>query len=138
MSLTTEVCRFIADHRDRFGVAPICRVLTGHGVKIGPRTFHAWATRAPSKRSLWDATITEVLAGYYEPDEHGRRPRHPDRPDGRRRPEDVAVTALWPAVLEVVEEGSTDREPRAGKPSNARPCARGPRGDPVSSRCRPR
>jgi putative transposase len=29
--------------------------------------------RAPSKRSLWDATITEVLAGYYEPDEHGRR-----------------------------------------------------------------
>jgi hypothetical protein len=29
--------------------------------------------RAPSKRSLWDATITEVLASYYEPDEHGRR-----------------------------------------------------------------
>ena len=40
---------------------------------IAPRTFHAWAVRAPSKRSLWDATITEVLAGYYEPDEHGRR-----------------------------------------------------------------
>jgi putative transposase len=29
--------------------------------------------RAPSKRSLWDATITEVLAGYYEPDAVGRR-----------------------------------------------------------------
>jgi putative transposase len=42
-------------------------------VAIAPRTFHAWATRAPSKRSLWDATITEVLAGYYEPDQHGRR-----------------------------------------------------------------
>lgn len=40
---------------------------------IAPRTFYAWAGRAPSKRSLWDATITEVLAGYYEPDEHGRR-----------------------------------------------------------------
>ena len=40
---------------------------------IAPRTFHAWAVRAPSKRSLWDATITEVLAGYYEPDQHGRR-----------------------------------------------------------------
>ena len=25
-----------------------------------------------SKRALWDTTITEVLAGYYEPDEHGR------------------------------------------------------------------
>ncbi len=30
-------------------------------------------TRAPSKRSLWDATITEILAGYYEPDESGRK-----------------------------------------------------------------
>jgi putative transposase len=25
-----------------------------------------------SKRTLWDTTITEVLAGYYEPDENGR------------------------------------------------------------------
>ena len=70
---TAQVCAFIADHRDRFRVAPICRVLSEHGVPIAPRTFHAWAVRAPSKRALWDATITEVLAGYYEPDEHGRR-----------------------------------------------------------------
>jgi len=48
-------------------------VLTEHGVTIAPRTFHAWVTRAPSKRSLWDATITEVLTGYYEPDENGRK-----------------------------------------------------------------
>ena len=48
-------------------------MLTEHGVKIAPRTFYAWASRAPSKRSLWDATITEILAGYYEPDEDGRR-----------------------------------------------------------------
>jgi len=48
-------------------------VLTEHGVTIARRTFHAWTTRAPSKRSLWDATITEILAGYYEPDERGRR-----------------------------------------------------------------
>ena len=47
-------------------------MLTEHGVPIAPRTFYAWAARAPSKRALWDATITEVLAGYYEPDEHGR------------------------------------------------------------------
>jgi putative transposase len=26
-----------------------------------------------SKRALWDTTITEVLAGYYDPDEQGRR-----------------------------------------------------------------
>ncbi|MCF6390890.1 IS3 family transposase [Mycobacterium sp. MBM] len=71
--LTATVCAFIASHRDRFGVAPICRVLTEHGVSIAPRTFYAWATRAPSKRALWDATITEILAGCYEPDALGRR-----------------------------------------------------------------
>ena len=48
-------------------------MLTEHGVQIAPRTFYAWVGRAPSKRALWDATITEILAGYYEPDEHGRR-----------------------------------------------------------------
>ena len=48
-------------------------MLTEHGVPIAPRTFYAWAVRAPSKRSLWDATITAILAGYYEPDENGRR-----------------------------------------------------------------
>ena len=48
-------------------------MLAEHGVPIAPRTFHAWARRAPSKRALWDATITEILAGYYESDEHGRK-----------------------------------------------------------------
>lgn len=48
-------------------------MLTEHGVSIAPRTFYAWATRAPSKRALWDATITEILAGYYEPDALGHR-----------------------------------------------------------------
>ena len=40
---------------------------------IAPSTFYARIKRAPSKRALWDATITEILAGYYEPDEHGRK-----------------------------------------------------------------
>jgi putative transposase len=30
--------------------------------------------RPPSKRALWDITITELLAGFYEPDRQGRRP----------------------------------------------------------------
>ena len=63
----------MAEHRARFGVAPICRVLTEHGCKIAPRTFYAWASRAPSKRGLWDTVVTQILAGYYEPDEHGRK-----------------------------------------------------------------
>ena len=48
-------------------------MLTEHGIQIAPRTFYAWVSRAPSKRALWDAAITEVLAGFYEPDEDGRR-----------------------------------------------------------------
>lgn len=51
----------------------ICRVLTEHDCTIAPRTFYAWLARPPSARALWDMTITEVLAGFYEPDEHGRR-----------------------------------------------------------------
>jgi putative transposase len=70
------ICAFIAEHKSRFGVAPICAALTAHGCRIAPRTYYAWAHRAPSKRALWDTTVTELLAGYYEPDradEHGRR-----------------------------------------------------------------
>ncbi len=67
------ICEFIAEHRARFGVVPICRVLRAHGVKIAPRTFHARNRRPLSKRGLWDTVVTEVLAGYYNPDGAGRR-----------------------------------------------------------------
>jgi putative transposase len=32
--------RFICDHQSRFGVEPICRVLTGRGCKIAPSTYY--------------------------------------------------------------------------------------------------
>ncbi len=67
------ICEFIAEHKTRFGVVPICRALSAHGCQIAPRTFHAWAARPPSARALWDIAVTGVLAGYYEPDDRGRR-----------------------------------------------------------------
>jgi putative transposase len=67
------ICAFITEQRDRFGVAPICRALTAHGLPIAPRTYYAHLSRPPSARALWDTVITELLAGIYEPDEHGRR-----------------------------------------------------------------
>jgi putative transposase len=70
---TALICRFITEHRQEFGVAPICDALTSLGVPIAPRTYHAYVGRAPSKRALWDMTITELLAGFYEPDERSRR-----------------------------------------------------------------
>ncbi len=67
------ICRFIAEHKARSGVASICRALSAQGSEIAPRTYDAWAVRAPSKRALWDTAVTEVLTGYYDPDQHGRR-----------------------------------------------------------------
>lgn len=58
---TAVVTGFIADHRDRFGVEPICRVLTGHGIKIAPSTYDAALGRAPSKRALSDAALWERI-----------------------------------------------------------------------------
>lgn len=63
---------FIDDHRDRFGVEPICSVLTEHGVKIAPSTYYAARTRAPSQRSARDAQLIGVL-----------REVHADRAKGR-------------------------------------------------------
>ncbi|MGZ4436193.1 MAG: IS3 family transposase [Nocardioidaceae bacterium] len=71
---TSVICRFIVEQRGRFGVAPICRALKDHlQLQIAPRTFYAWLHRSPSKRALWETTITEILAGYYEPDEVGHK-----------------------------------------------------------------
>jgi transposase InsO family protein len=71
---TSLIVEFIDAHREEFGVAPICRTLTEVGVPIAPRTYRAYVARPPSKRALWDTAITELLAGYYEPDQAGRRP----------------------------------------------------------------
>jgi putative transposase len=72
------ICAFIASVAGRFGVVPACRALSGHGVAISPRTFHAWRSRPPSARALRDAWLTSLLAGIFEPD-----------PDGRRKPESL-------------------------------------------------
>jgi len=68
------ICEFMTEHRQEFGVAPIWRALTFLGVPIAPRTYFAHVARSPSKRALWDMSITEILAGYYTPDARGRRP----------------------------------------------------------------
>ena len=63
-----QQCAFIAEHRDRFGVAQICRVLfTAHVAPISPRTFYVWVVRPPSKRALLEAAITQIIPVNYEP-----------------------------------------------------------------------
>jgi len=68
------ICQFIDEHRERFGVVPVCRALSAHGIQIAPGTCWARQASGPGKRALWDMTVTEILAGVYEPDVNGRRP----------------------------------------------------------------
>ena len=51
------VVRFITEHRVRFGVEPICRVLSQHGCKIAPSTYYAARNRPPSARALRDELV---------------------------------------------------------------------------------
>ena len=61
--------RFIAEHADRvtvdglrWGVEPICRVLTEHGTPIAPSTYYDIRGRAPSARQRRDETLTAAIA----------------------------------------------------------------------------
>lgn len=41
----------------RWGVEPICRVLTEHGVQIAPSTFYEWRDKLPTRREQRDAAL---------------------------------------------------------------------------------
>lgn len=51
----------IRRHRHRFGVEPICAVLTQHGVTIAPSGCYAAKSRPPSRRALSDAALAEII-----------------------------------------------------------------------------
>ena len=45
----------------RFGVEPICRVLTEHGCKIAPQTYYVFKTRPASARAKRDAELVVLI-----------------------------------------------------------------------------
>jgi putative transposase len=53
---------FIDEHREVFGVEPICTVLTEHGCPIAPSTYYDARSRRPSKRAIRDAEIVDLIA----------------------------------------------------------------------------
>ena len=64
---------FIDDHKDRFGVEPICRTLTAHGVaRIAPSTYYAAKTRPASARTVRDALLTVEIVRLFHDRELGR------------------------------------------------------------------
>jgi putative transposase len=58
---TAVLVDYIDQHRDRFGVEPICAVLKDAGVQIAPSTYYAAKTRPPSARAVRDAALTEDI-----------------------------------------------------------------------------
>lgn len=52
---------FIDREKVRFGVEPICRVLSAHDCKIAPSTYYARKTRPVSRRAQQDALWVPVL-----------------------------------------------------------------------------
>ena len=64
---------FIAAHKDRrdahglrWGVVPICTVLSENGCKIAPSTYYAAVKAGPSKRSVSDAAMTGIIVKVHE------------------------------------------------------------------------
>ena len=51
------VVAFIDDHKDRFGVEPICVVLSEHGVKIAPNSYGAHKKRPVSPPTISDEVV---------------------------------------------------------------------------------
>jgi putative transposase len=54
--------RFISGHKARFGVEPICRVLSEHGVPIAPSTYYDAIARGPSARAVRDERLKAHIA----------------------------------------------------------------------------
>jgi putative transposase len=60
------VVAYIDDHRGRFGVQPVCRVLREQGVAIAPSSYYAAKRRPPSARAGRDAWLTAEITRVYK------------------------------------------------------------------------
>jgi len=71
--LTTEVMvAFIDSVKERFGVEPVCRVLSQFVCKIAPGTYYAAKARPPSARDLRDEQVKELLLSIWHDPDRGR------------------------------------------------------------------
>ena len=69
------ICQFIDEHQGTYGVVPICRALACAACRSPAQLYWAHCSAAPSKRALWDTTITEILAGFCRTQRRRKRPR---------------------------------------------------------------
>jgi putative transposase len=63
---------FIDSVKERFGVEPVCHVLTQFVCKIAPSTYYAFKTRPRSARSIRDEQVAAVVEAVYFDEHKGR------------------------------------------------------------------
>jgi putative transposase len=78
------VIGFIAEHKDhqvagpdggaglRWGVEPMCAVLSEHGVPISPSTYYEWIAKTPTRRQMRDAELVEIITAAREDKKKGK------------------------------------------------------------------
>jgi putative transposase len=69
---TPIMVAFIDEVKERFGVEPVCHVLSQFVCKIAPGTYYAAKKRPPSARTLRDEKIKEVLLAIWHDPDRGR------------------------------------------------------------------
>jgi len=78
------VIAFIREHKDqrvtgpdgtvglRWGVEPMCTVLSEHGIAIAPATFYEWVDKRPTRQQLRDDQVTALLRAEREDPRTGK------------------------------------------------------------------
>ncbi len=118
---------FIDAERARFGVEPICRVLSEHGCKIAPSTYYAFGKREPSARARADAALLPEIARVYYDRKLGRglygarKVWHQLRHEGFTAPRCQVERLMRAAGLTGVVRGSRSVRTTIADPGAARP-----------------
>ncbi|MGH3711634.1 MAG: IS3 family transposase [Pseudonocardiaceae bacterium] len=63
---TATLVEFITQNKKRFGVEPICAVLTDVGVQIAPSTYYAAIAQSPSARAVRDEQLKKDITRVYQ------------------------------------------------------------------------
>jgi putative transposase len=112
----------------RWGVEPICRVLSGHGCAIAPSTYYAARTRVPSARARRDAELLAEVVRVHSDPKIGRglygvrKVWHQLRREGLVVPRCQVARLMRAAGLRGVVRGRTFRttiaDPAAARPAD--------------------
>jgi putative transposase len=115
---------YLDEHKGRFGVEPVCAVLKDAGVQIAPSSYYAAKTRAPSARSLSDASTTALIERVHADNfgVYGVRKVHAElRRQGHRVARCTVQRLMRAAELRGISRGKGPRTTVPGSTPDTRP-----------------